>query len=106
MTDGLISCDDPMDLSQLPTDLWTSRLPESLLDRAAPMLRSAMVNRFGSHSSESRTCFGRRTLRTPTASGLTRERQLSGRWGTSHRICSGRRPMTMRARFWDGVNWL
>lgn len=34
MTDRLISCDDHMDLSQLPADLWTSRLPESLLDRA------------------------------------------------------------------------
>jgi uncharacterized protein len=34
MTDRLISCDDHMDLSQLPADLWTTRLPESLLDRA------------------------------------------------------------------------
>ena len=34
MTDRLISCDDHMDLSQLPADLWTSRLPASLLDRA------------------------------------------------------------------------
>ena len=31
---GLISCDDHMDLSQLPADLWTTRLPASLLDRA------------------------------------------------------------------------
>ncbi len=30
----MISCDDHMDLSQLPADLWTSRLPASLLDRA------------------------------------------------------------------------
>src|SRR5439155_1095472 len=38
MTDRLISCDDHMDLSQLPADLWTTRLPASLLDRckAAP----------------------------------------------------------------------
>lgn len=34
MTDWLISCDDHMDLSQLPADLWTTRLPASLLDRA------------------------------------------------------------------------
>src|SRR5215475_12072619 len=34
MTDRLISCDDHMDLSQLPADLWTTRLPTSLLDRA------------------------------------------------------------------------
>jgi uncharacterized protein len=30
----LISCDDHMDLSQLPADLWTSRLPADLRDRA------------------------------------------------------------------------
>src|SRR5438105_2690530 len=34
MTDRLISCDDHMDLSQLPADLWTTRMPASLLDRA------------------------------------------------------------------------
>ena len=34
MADRLISCDDHMDLSQLPADLWTARLPASLLDRA------------------------------------------------------------------------
>ena len=34
MTDQLISCDDHMDLSQLPADLWTARLPATLLDRA------------------------------------------------------------------------
>ena len=34
MTDRLISCDDHMDLSQLPADLWTTGLPASLLDRA------------------------------------------------------------------------
>lgn len=34
MSDRLISCDDHMDLSQLPADLWTTRLPASLLDRA------------------------------------------------------------------------
>ena len=34
MAERLISCDDHMDLSQLPADLWTSRLPASLLDRA------------------------------------------------------------------------
>src|SRR5216117_1191404 len=34
MTERLISCDDHMDLSQLPADLWTTRLPASLLDRA------------------------------------------------------------------------
>jgi predicted TIM-barrel fold metal-dependent hydrolase len=34
MTDRLISCDDHMDLGQLPADLWTTRLPASLLDRA------------------------------------------------------------------------
>ena len=34
MADRLVSCDDHMDLSQLPADLWTSRLPASLLDRA------------------------------------------------------------------------
>jgi hypothetical protein len=27
MTDRLISCDDHMDLSQLPADLWTTRWP-------------------------------------------------------------------------------
>jgi len=30
----LISCDDHMDLGQLPSDLWTARLPKSLLGRA------------------------------------------------------------------------
>ncbi|MGH7098461.1 MAG: amidohydrolase family protein [Stellaceae bacterium] len=30
----LISCDDHMDLSQLPPDLWESRLPQALRDRA------------------------------------------------------------------------
>ena len=35
MTDRLISCDDHMDLSQLPADLWTTRLPAALLDTAA-----------------------------------------------------------------------
>ena len=34
MTDQLISCDDHMDLSQLPADLWTTGLPASLRDRA------------------------------------------------------------------------
>lgn len=34
MTEHLISCDDHMDLSQLPADLWTTRLPDSLRDRA------------------------------------------------------------------------
>src|SRR5262244_3381323 len=34
MTDRLISCDDHMDLSQLPADLWTTRLPAALLDGA------------------------------------------------------------------------
>ena len=34
MTDRLISCDDHMDLGQLPADLWLTRLPGSLRDRA------------------------------------------------------------------------
>src|SRR5438046_10076077 len=34
MVARLISCDDHMDLSQRPADLWTARLPASLLDRA------------------------------------------------------------------------
>ena len=34
MSDKLISCDDHMDLSQLPADLWTTRLPPALRDRA------------------------------------------------------------------------
>lgn len=34
MTERIISCDDHMDLSQLPADLWTTRLPAALLDRA------------------------------------------------------------------------
>jgi predicted TIM-barrel fold metal-dependent hydrolase len=34
MNEPLISCDDHMDLSQLPADLWTTGLPESLRDRA------------------------------------------------------------------------
>lgn len=34
MADWLVSCDDHMDLSQLPMDLWTTRLPASLRDRA------------------------------------------------------------------------
>src|SRR5881409_1690984 len=34
MTDKLISCDDHMDLSQLPADLWATRLPSALRDRA------------------------------------------------------------------------
>ena len=34
MADRLISCDDHMDRSQLHADLWTARLPASLLDRA------------------------------------------------------------------------
>ena len=34
MTPDLISCDDHMDLGQLPPDLWMTRLPEVLRDRA------------------------------------------------------------------------
>jgi predicted TIM-barrel fold metal-dependent hydrolase len=34
VADMLISCDDHMDLSQLPPDLWETRLPQSLRDRA------------------------------------------------------------------------
>ena len=34
MVDQLISCDDHMDLSQLPADLWTTRLPANLRERA------------------------------------------------------------------------
>jgi len=34
VTDRLISCDDHMDLSQLPVDLWTTRLPAALRERA------------------------------------------------------------------------
>ena len=31
---GLISCDDHLDMNQLPADLWTSRLPPQFQDRA------------------------------------------------------------------------
>ena len=34
MADMMISCDDHMDLGQLPADLWTARLPLELRDRA------------------------------------------------------------------------
>ena len=34
MDDRLISCDDHLDLNQLPADLWTSGLPADLRDRA------------------------------------------------------------------------
>jgi predicted TIM-barrel fold metal-dependent hydrolase len=34
MANGLISCDDHMDLGQLPPDLWETRLPVALRDRA------------------------------------------------------------------------
>jgi uncharacterized protein len=34
MANELISCDDHMDLGQLPADLWTTRLPAGLRDRA------------------------------------------------------------------------
>ncbi len=34
MANELISCDDHMDLGQLPADLWTARLPAALRDRA------------------------------------------------------------------------
>jgi predicted TIM-barrel fold metal-dependent hydrolase len=34
VADMLISCDDHMDLSQLPPDLWETRLPSALRDRA------------------------------------------------------------------------
>ena len=34
MADRLISCDDHMDLGQLPADLWPTRLPAALRDRA------------------------------------------------------------------------
>ena len=34
MTNELISCDDHMDLGQLPADLWTARLPPALRHRA------------------------------------------------------------------------
>jgi predicted TIM-barrel fold metal-dependent hydrolase len=34
LANDLISCDDHMDLAQLPADLWTTRLPASLRDRA------------------------------------------------------------------------
>jgi uncharacterized protein len=34
MANTLISCDDHMDLGQLPADLWLTRLPPELRDRA------------------------------------------------------------------------
>jgi predicted TIM-barrel fold metal-dependent hydrolase len=34
VADMLISCDDHMDLSQLPADLWEARLPQALRERA------------------------------------------------------------------------
>ena len=34
MANELISCDDHLDLGQLPADLWTTRLPAALRDRA------------------------------------------------------------------------
>jgi hypothetical protein len=34
MANTLISCDDHMDLGVLPSDLWTTRLPQNLRDRA------------------------------------------------------------------------
>lgn len=34
MTSKIISCDDHMDLSQLPADLWTTRLPAEFRERA------------------------------------------------------------------------
>ena len=34
MVNTLISCDDHMDLSQLPADLWQARLPAAFRDRA------------------------------------------------------------------------
>jgi uncharacterized protein len=34
MADMMISCDDHMDLGQLPADLWATRLPAALRDRA------------------------------------------------------------------------
>jgi predicted TIM-barrel fold metal-dependent hydrolase len=34
MQNGMISCDDHMDLGQLPADLWVTRLPAALRDRA------------------------------------------------------------------------
>src|SRR5579863_4114213 len=34
MANQLISCDDHMDLGQLPADLWLTRLPPELRDRA------------------------------------------------------------------------
>jgi hypothetical protein len=34
VTDRLISCDDLMELRQLPADLWLTRLPPALRDRA------------------------------------------------------------------------
>lgn len=34
MANDLISCDDHMDLGQLPADLWTARLPAEFRDRA------------------------------------------------------------------------
>src|SRR5262249_62215940 len=34
MANTLISCDDHMDLGQLPADLWQTRLPPGLRDRA------------------------------------------------------------------------
>jgi uncharacterized protein len=34
MANTMISCDDHMDLSQLPADLWQTRLPAALRDRA------------------------------------------------------------------------
>ena len=34
MANQLISCDDHMDLGQLPADLWLTRLPAALRDRA------------------------------------------------------------------------
>ena len=47
MPNNLISCDDHMDLGQLPADLWTTRLPPNSAT-GRRMSKSAMARRFGS----------------------------------------------------------
>ena len=41
----IVSCDDHMDISVLPPDLWTARLPAGLRD-AGPRVRDTADGRF------------------------------------------------------------
>jgi hypothetical protein len=83
MAERLISCDDHIDLGQLPADLWLTRLPAALRERAPQLLLAVMppiVARLavdGSTGKKSRSLRNSRLSRSSTTPGSTRARRPS-----------------------------